>query len=796
MNAHGTTWPKILVVDDQSANLLAMRRLLQPLQAELITASSGEEALGLVVEHDLALIILDVNMPGMSGYQVAEMLKEFKQTSQIPIIFLTAAFKDQHHQLQAYASGGIDYLEKPFDPTILLAKIRIFTELYQLRMGQQQTLELLQLERNRYQILLENASDGIHILDQQGNVFQCSDSFARALGYGKDEVIMLNVTDWDATIAPEQCVQVIQDLMRQPAIFETKHRRRDGTVFDAEINAKGIQLDGQPYLYASARDISERKRLEQSLREAKSQAEQASQAKSHFVATMSHEIRTPMNAILGMADLLWETTLTGIQRKYVQVFRSAGETLLGIINDILDFSKIEAGQLSLEEVAFNLVEEIESTCEIVTQRLSSKGLELTWHIAPDIPEILLGDPVRLRQILLNLLNNAIKFTDQGGIEVRVARADPAAAESSDVELLITVTDTGIGIPVERQEAIFDNFVQVDSSITRRFGGTGLGLAIVKRLVERMHGHIQLQSSVGKGSSFQLTLSLTKGPDQIAPVTLPNLQGVHILVVDDNAINRLVLFDILTKAGALVDEAEDGPSALLALERARAGVNLFHLLLLDVQMPGMDGFQVAECWRAAGDPAVPVMMLPSHHSSQDQQRCDALGIHHFLVKPIRRAPLLLTVATVLGLTIPDRELTDQQSATTTPARCRPLRILLADDSNDNCLLVQAFLSSRPYQISVADHGAMALAKLKQERYDLVLMDIQMPIMDGYTATRLWRQWEQQQGLPRLPIIALTAYAMAQDRQECLAAGMQNYLSKPIRKSRLLEIIDQTTGGHDA
>ena len=551
------------------------------------------------------------------------------------------------------------------------------------------------------------------------------------------------------------------------------------------------------------REIQAAKREAEAAREA---AEAASRAKSAFLANMSHEIRTPMNAILGMAELLTETPLTPEQREYVAIFRRAGDSLLALINDILDLAKVEAGQLELEAAGFDPGALAEDVAEVMAAEAHAGGLELACEVAPDVPAAVRSDPLRLRQVLLNLLSNAIKFTEHGEVMLRVERVDgrhgrPQGCEDGSAEtksdhrawLTYSVRDTGIGVDPGKLASIFDAFTQADVSTARRYGGTGLGLTIVKRITELLGGTVSAESTPGHGSLFTVTLPVEAPAAEVAPPEPVDLAGARALVVDDNVTNRVIVARLLATHGATVEEADSGMAALAALRASSGARAPYDLVLLDRGMPDLDGFEVVVHARAeagGGDAAVAhtILMLTSDEWAGDAARARALGFAGYLVKPVKRAALLAAAAGALGRPLrasaraPGLPL---PSVGTNPPQ--PLRLLLADDSADNRRLVQLYLSQLPYLLETVEDGAAALKAVQEGEYDLVLMDVHMPGMDGLTSTRAIRAWEQARGRPRTPVVAITASAMQEDVQRALAADCDAHLAKPVSKTALLETI---------
>jgi CheY-like chemotaxis protein len=710
------------VVDDQPANLTLLEGMLQVQGYKVRSFPRGRLALAAALQNPPDLFLLDINMPEMNGYEVCVRLKSNPDLSATPVIFLSA-LSGTEDKVKAFQSGGADYITKPFQLEEVQARVLTHLKLHQL----QRTLRLHN----------DQLEEAVNLRTKEL----------------KEALIQLESAHGQTLRALEAETKVAKELQ--------------------EMNARLVAAN-------------------QRANEMAAEAAKASAAKSQFLANMSHEIRTPLNGIIGMTILTLETKVTAEQNDYLKTVKFSADTLLNVVNDILDFSKIEADKIELEEVAFSLTDCIEGALKTIALGANEKRLELLCDLSAEVPQMVRGDPGRLRQILLNLVGNAVKFTEEGEVGIRVV-AD--AIEQKTSMLHFTVFDSGVGIAPEKLEMIFDSFTQADLSTTRRFGGTGLGLTISRRLVQLMGGRMWAESELGVGSRFHFTLRLSTEASNLAVAegpTSPGIaQGTKILIVDDNQTSRSILHSMVERWGMSPTTVSNGEQALAKLSPPGNVNHTYELILTDLYMPGMDDFGLVRYLKKISKFSIPIIiMIGIDDQPGVVERCEELGIAAYLVKPVLQVKLREAIIRVLQI---KEEVLPVPLTTHLPGKSdlksdllRGLHILLAEDNRVNQMVAMRSLEKRGHHVVLAESGEAVLAALAHRSFDLVLMDVHMPGVDGIEATKAIREKEKSTGLHQ-PVIAMTALAMIGDRELCLAAGMDGYLSKPINLERLDEVL---------
>jgi len=703
---------KILIVEDSLTQALKLQYILEQHDYRVAVADNGRAALDYLTEHTPALVISDIVMPEMDGYEMCRRIKEMESLKGIPVILLTS-LSDPVDVIRGLQCGADNFITKPYQEEFLISRVKSV---------------LINREIRR----TASADWGFKI-------------FFRGEQY---------------TITSDR-MQMVDLLFSSFENAVQKNQEFENAIRELKATQKELAL-------------------------AKEEAEKANQAKSLFLANMSHDIRTPMNGIIGMTDLCLDTKVTDEQKEYLGMVKSSADSLLSLLNDILDFSKIEGDMLELEQIDFNFNNAVEDTVKSLAYLAHKKGLELACRIHRDVPVALVGDPGRLRQVIVNLAGNSLKFTDKGEVVVEVKLEDE---KEDEVLLHFLIRDTGIGIPCEKQEKIFEAFSQADESTTRQYGGTGLGLSISSKLASMMGGKIWVESEPGEGSTFQFTakFGLQKMPLSHRKLQLPDLKGLSVLVIDDNATNREILEEILI-GWEMAPTIAGGEDALRVLENAERSEMPFSLVLLDAHASEKGGFGIALEIKKNPDWAAPMIMMTSSVGMRgDAEKCRRLGIAAYLTKPIKQSELFDAILTVLDMDGADpgeNDLVTKHSIRESRTR---LRILLAEDNLVNQRLAVKVLTKRGYHVEVAGDGKEAVAAFEGEPFDLILMDVQMPEMDGFEATAMIREKEREKG-GHIPIIAMTAHAMKGDRERCLDAGMDEYVSKPIRPQIVIDAIE--------
>ncbi len=679
--------------------------------------------------------------------------------------------------------GALIHVSLLISPVLIDGRPEAIYAIYRDITERKRAEESIQREAAKLSAMISGMEEGVLFANSENQVIEVNDFFLRLYSQTREDVLGKDILHLRLGEEPEKIRTMIEDFRATPGPAPVIVQKPFGNleiVFRFQPIYRNGLYDG---LLINLIDVTE-------LVAAREKAKAASQAKGEFIANMSHEIRTPMNGIIGLTELVLQTDLSAEQSDYLNAIGESAHILLNLINDVLDFSKIEARRIELEKIAFNLRDCVEETASILALQAHKKGLELVTCLPPNLVETVIGDPGRLRQILINLIGNSIKFTEKGEVEIS---AEEEVRTEADVCVRFAVRDTGIGIPKAKADAIFEMFTQADSSTSRTFGGSGLGLSISSRLVDLMGGKIWVKSTLGKGSTFTFTVRFELPQPQavrVVPDWLENLKNLPVLIADRNVTNRRALKQMLLNWGMKPDEASGSRQALNLVKKAKEAGRPYELILLDAQMPEIDGFTLAGMIEKDPRLASPIVMMLTAAGVYDEiSRCQKLGVSGYLTKPIKQPDLLRTIASSLKLApLSDGGKATVSAAFARPALGRPLRILLAEDNRVNQMVTVHILKKHGHDVAVAGNGQEVLSALKMEHFDLILMDIQMPEMDGYEATQAIRKRERKKGT-HIPIVAMTAHAMKGDRERCLQAGMDDYVSKPVKSDQLLEKIDR-------
>ena len=822
---------KILVVEDSPTQAIRLQHILETRGFEVAVSHNGKAALQYLKGNHPTIIISDVIMPEMDGYELCKRIKDDENLKDIPVILLTS-LSDPEDIIRGLEVGADNFITKPYQEKLLVSRIQYiivnkeirskssagmgieiffagrkhflaadriqivdlllssyetavqnYHELVQSNGELTRANEMVSAEANKLRTLIECLDAGIVFADENDVITEINSRFAELFGTKRSEV--LGKTIWNVHESGRH-LDHVRDIISQ---FK-RGLSQERVSIDRELRDHALSMHVQPIfeedtykgVILSVLDVSD-------FVKAKEQTEQANRAKGQFLANMSHEIRTPLNGIVGMAGLALETPLSDQQREYIESIKVSSQDLIRIINDILDFSKIEAGKMSLFAAPFNLRDSVSTVVSNMTVHAQAKGLELIYEVEDDTPDRIVGDSGRLKQVLINLLGNAIKFTEQGEVLVSV-KAEQLL--DSKLKLYFEVRDTGVGIPEEKLATIFQAFEQVDSSSTRRFGGTGLGLAVSSQLCQMMGGKIWVQSQIGKGSVFYFTVTMGFEPETTTSSSRPlnpnPLKGLSALVIEYNATNRRLLDQTLTKTGMIVQIANDGTGAMSILSTAKQNGETFDFILIDMSLHEETGTELAreiKNWNVAPLSKI-IFLVPKDFSSEGEifQKLNVVG---FISKPIGPDELINGLLKSLDPhSADDSKPCSNHKSEHSKETSGKMEILVAEDNLINQKLATYMLTNLGHKVVIAANGQDALDKFRAGNFDVILMDVQMPVMDGFEATQLIRAVEKESG-KRTPIVALTAHAMKGDRERCLEAGMDDYISKPINNKELTDAL---------
>ncbi|MBF0158251.1 MAG: response regulator [Magnetococcales bacterium] len=807
----------VLVVDDSRSARAMLYRFLKRYGFRVMDADSGQAAIDLFDKQRIHMLLTDYQMPGMDGFQLTRKIRSRFRRDEVCIIGLSSQ-NEPGMAIRFIKAGANDFLAKPFQNEELLYRVFQNIEIleHNLTLEDQIRERTAKIQENEAVLttIMGSALDAIITTDGRGMVESVNPAAEALFGYSSSKLIGQNIADY---IIPVELRQSHQEAMARRSSVggtesEVKRRiefpglRADGTLIDLEISLTTISQHGQVHYAAFCHDITDRKQLLKSLKETLDVAESANRAKSEFLANMSHEIRSPMNAIIGMTELVLSSSLTDGQRNNLEIVQQSSHTLLELLNSILDLSKIEAGKLTLEKAPFDSRGQIENACITMAVKAHQKDIELFCRLSPQVPETLIGDSLRLKQVLINLISNAIKFTSAGEIVVDVAPVAEVVATSQQITLRCSVQDTGVGIPADKLALVFERFTQADGSTTRQYGGTGLGLTISRHLVGLMGGDIKVESEPGQGSRFTFTATLAigcredrdkDGGERQGGYPRQPLQGVHLLVVIGQQTGRLVVQEMLSSMGATVTEADSLAAAIRQLRQARDQKTHYDLLLLDHRLV-MDLDADTELWGTLleSQPIPAAVLIPTNMDLKDLPAVGWLQQMATIKKPVRYFQTLKTLYALLGRAAVGEA--SPSAARLVRSQQRPLRILLVEDLVNNQKLATAILEPVGHTLTIANNGQEALDILQQNRFDLILMDLQMPVLGGIETVQQIRQRDKTQpDQPATPIIAVTARAAPAEQQICLDAGMNGYLRKPYRPDELLAAVAEiATAGQPA